>query len=190
MLMLLHQIKTISGTIQEKKFKKEKNKERKKRKRKGNKLEKHSLVFKSLMLLLDSQEMKEKNVGRFLSIICHFQLLQMVGTNGESNDKQLSEGMIMTFRVIFSRFGKWIQIYHFQNIVQTLIKQTNNKLRLIKVFPRPVFPHSCLSYTLVSKLEFYFLYARYPADFEENKAPQCKIQEFLMDSRYIFIYLK
>lgn len=49
--------------------KREKNKERK---RKGNKLEKHSLVFKSLMLLIDSQEMKEKNVGRFLSIIYHF----------------------------------------------------------------------------------------------------------------------
>lgn len=52
-----------------KKKKREKNKERK---RKGNKLEKHSLVFKSLMLLIDSQEMKEKNVGRFLSIIYHF----------------------------------------------------------------------------------------------------------------------
>lgn len=54
---------------QYRKKKREKNKERK---RKGNKLEKHSLVFKSLMLLIDSQEMKEKNVGRFLSIIYHF----------------------------------------------------------------------------------------------------------------------
>lgn len=42
------------------------------RKRKGNKLEKQSLVFKSLILLLDSQEMKEKNMARFPFIIYHF----------------------------------------------------------------------------------------------------------------------
>lgn len=42
--------------------KRERKEQRKKKKR--NKLEKHSLVFKSLMLLIDSQEMKEKNVGK------------------------------------------------------------------------------------------------------------------------------